>query len=164
VSQLLDSQGFVARHPLPFFVVLPVITLAVIVIASGAAEIALDHFIFGRAANGIPLLYTLPWTRNLIAGWNLTLVYVAPVLIAVAVWKIGSARKASATWLIVGGSVICVVGGVHYIEAVWTGIKGTSGLRIGPVHDLPTAATRSAANLAVFVSYVFLSKGQYRVA
>jgi predicted permease len=158
------SKGFIARHPLPFFVALPVVTLAIIVIVSAAAEIVLDHYVLSRATNGMPLLYSLPWARNLVAWWNLALIYLAPVLMALAVWKVGKAREVHSTWLMVGGALICVVGGIQLIEAVWTGIKGTSGLRIGPVCSLTTAAIRIAANLAVFGGIVFLSQRRREVA
>ena len=150
------DKDFIARHPLIFFIFLPVFTLPVFVVASGAAEIFLDHDVLGRATNGLPLLSTLPWARSLVAGWNLALVYLAPALISIAAWVFGRTRNVG-TWTIIGGTIVCFVGGFHYIEAGWTGVKGTSVLRVGFVDDFPTAAVRIGLNLVMFMGAVLIS-------
>jgi len=152
------NNRYWAKHPLFAFVLLPIVGLVILTIASGAAEILLDHFVFGRANNGMPLLFTLPWARSVVTGWNLAVVYVAPVLIALWVWKTGSAHNVRKGWLWSGGLMICVLGGLHYLETRWTGIKGTSTLLIGPVSDGRTALLRIAANVFLFVLGVWLLK------
>lgn len=141
---------FLAKHPLFSFVILPILFLLVLTIASGAAEIFADHVVFGRGPNGMPLLYETPWVRTLVIWWNIGVVYITPILIALWVWDVGTAHAVRVSWPLFGGILISVLGGLHYIETRWTGTKGTSTLLIGPVSDAWIALLRIAANLIIF--------------
>jgi hypothetical protein len=146
----MTSGIFLAKHPLFSFVILPILFLTVLTIASGAVEIFADHVVFGRAPNGMPLLYETQWARTFVIGWNIGVVYIMPILIALWVWDLGTAHNVRVSWLLSGGVLISILGGLHYIETRWTGTKGTSTLLIGPVSDAWIALPRIAANLIIF--------------
>ncbi len=154
----MTAKSFSARHPAFSFVFLPVVILIILTIASGVAEVVLDHAVLRRASNGMPLLYMLPWVRALVTGWNLVVVYVAPIVMALGIWRLGSARGVGERWLWSGGLLISVLGGLHYLETRWTGIKGTSTLLMGPVPDARMALFRVAANVLIFTLGVWLLK------
>jgi hypothetical protein len=148
----------VARHPLPFFVVLPVLALPVLLFVVSAGEIVLDHTVFGRAANGMPLLETLPWARTALWLVNQALMYLAPVAIAAVSFLIGRAKGAAMPWLIAGGVAVCVLGAVTYIDASWTGVRGTSDLHLGVTRSAVAAMLRLGVNMAAFAGVVLLAR------
>jgi hypothetical protein len=137
---------------------LPFALLLVIVVASGDAQIVLDHEILGRNAAGMPVLQTLPLLRGAINLWNLALVYVLPAALAAwfAVW--GARRGVRRGWIVSGAALVCVIGSVHRIQTVWTGIKGTSQLAIGIETHPALMLLRLAFNLAILAAAFWLAR------
>jgi hypothetical protein len=147
-----------ALFSLAVFGVLPLVLLLAIVIASGGAQIVLDHEILGRNAAGMPVLQTLPLLRGAINLWNLALIYVLPAMLAAwfAVW--GTWRGVRWGWIVAGAGLVCIVGSLHHIQTVWTGIKGTSQLAIGIEMHPALVLLRLAANLVIFATVFWFAR------
>ena len=143
---------------LAVFGVVPLMLLLAIVIASGAAEIVLDHAILGRNAVGMPVLQTLPALRGAINLWNLALVYVLPA--ALATWFVlwGMRRGVRWEWVVSGAALMCAAGSFHRIQTVWTGIKGTSQLAIGIETHPELVLVRLALNVAAIGAAFWLAR------
>jgi hypothetical protein len=135
----------------------PTVVLAVLVVGSGAAEIVLDHDVLGRDEAGMPALASMPFLRGVIDVWNLLVIYAGPPLIAVLFLVLGRHRwRWNVNALMLGGAAVCVIGGFVNFEAVWTGVKGTSNLVIGPVESTTLGIVRAVVNLALFGLAAFL--------
>lgn len=135
---------------------LPTILAVSLVLVSGAAELILDHDILGRDASGTPALASLPVIRTAIDIWNMAVIYLAPPALAIGFLILGVRRHVSLNAVIVGGIAACVIGAFLNLDAVWTGIPGTSRLDIGTVPSLGLGINRVFANLVLYGIAAFL--------
>jgi hypothetical protein len=139
------------------FVFGPLLAYAVCFAAVAAGTIVLDHDVLGRDANGWPVLYTTPALRYAVDGVHLAAVYALPSAIAIGFLSLGR-RSGATSSAIAGGAIVCALGALPLIEAVWTGVKGTSGLSLDLADDWVVAAARAGASLAILAGAVLLSR------
>lgn len=123
---------------------------------SAVVEAWLDLEIFGRGANGAPVLDTMPVLEILIGAWNLAVTWLAPIVIAVAFLLYGIRHRAPVNPMMLGGVFVCVAGGFSLV-GLWSTIDGmehlATGFSDGPAH----AMIRIAVNLVLFGAVAFLT-------
>ena len=134
---------------------MPTVVLAVLMIVAVFAAVVLDHDILGRDADGWPVLYKTPLLREAVDVFHVLVMCVLPILVAIGFLRIGVRRGARLLWVVSGGMLACIFGGVWSINAAWTGIKGTSDLVI-TIEDPWVIAARVAASLIVYALAVRL--------
>lgn len=118
--------------------------------ASAVIEAWLDLEIFGRGANGAPVL------EILMGAWNLAVTWLAPIVIAVAFLLYGIRHRAPVNPMMLGGVFVCVAGGFSLV-GLWSTIDGmehlATGFNDGPAH----AMIRIVVNLVLFGAVAFLT-------
>jgi hypothetical protein len=129
------------------FGLLPAVLLAVLLMAS--ATVVLDHDVLGRDADGWPVLYKTPILREAVDAIHVLTMCVLPVLVAIGFLKLGMKHGARPLWIVLGGVLACPFGSVWLIEAIWTDVKGASGLLIG-IEETGVIAARLVASLTVY--------------
>jgi hypothetical protein len=134
----------------------PAVVLLLLIVASATAEIVLDHEILGLDANGMPVLAFMPVVQGIIAAWNLAVIYLAPPALAILFLLVGTRRHWNLNALMIGGAAACIIGGFLNLEAVWTGVKGTSYLDVGLVESVSLGVARALVNLVLFGAAAFL--------
>jgi hypothetical protein len=150
----MNLSGVARRIAWLSFGVLPTVVLLASIILSMIGTIVLDHDILGRDADGWPVMYKTPAIRNAVDAFHMIVVYALPPLIGVLFFVWGRRIGAARWWVLAGGVLVCTVGSFHVVEAVWTGVKGTSDLRLAIVDDATVAITRLCINLGVYAAAV----------
>lgn len=119
-------------------------------------NVVLDYDILGRDAEGWQVLYKTPELRYAVDVFHAAIVYLLPPALAVGFLALGRKLRVRTLWILFGGVLVSIAGSVHVIEAAWTGVRGTSGLRIGLVDDGLVVTVRLIANLAFYAIAFFV--------
>ena len=148
-------MSFIRPFAAPIVIVGPIVLLILGVIAAALATLVLDHDILGRDADGWPVLYKTPTLRYAVDIFHAAIVYLLPFALAIGFLSFGRRLAVREIWIMLGGLLVLSVGSVHVIEAVWTGVKGTSDLRIGIVDDPLVFAFRLIPSASLYLAASF---------
>ncbi len=123
-----ELQSFAARHPWAVFGIAPPVALASVV-AFGIFTDTVFFSLLGSAANvgaAVP-----DWGKAAVATWHGLLMYAAPLAVAAVIGLIGLRQRIEMAWLILGASIVLMLGSFLQIGVVWSDLPGQSSLSVG---------------------------------
>lgn len=155
-SELLSIT---ARFPALVFGTCPVLTLIGLIFFGVVfekqfltAHLALTHWLNPAAG---PLIAPPNWLKVSFYSLDWAINYAAPLVIAAAMYVLGRRQRMAMHWIMIGGVIICIVGGCHYVGVRWSTLQHHSELFVGFLGPGYTRAEiwacimRVAANLSL---------------
>jgi hypothetical protein len=108
------SRSITARFPWAVFGIGPVLVLAAVV----AGALFIQGGLIFWSSEISP--WSIPWARFSFDLLNWLTTYAAPLAIAAALSVTGIRQRMSESWIVLGLTTICVVGGFHEIGVRWS--------------------------------------------
>lgn len=158
-----ELRSVVARHPLAFFGIGPVVVLVVTIVFAVIVqhEFVVAHEWVAEAlgsANSVPGVMPPGWVRTTVALWNGAMTYVVPLAIAAVVCLVGTRQRMPLRWTMAGATTVLVFGAFHFLFAKWSNIPHQSSIDvsyIGPGYTrdmIHLCLERLAANLCILAA------------
>jgi hypothetical protein len=98
----------------------------------------------------------------IVAVWNLLVVYLAPVAIAILFLILGTRRRWNLNALMIGGAAVCVIGGFVDLDVldIPSMAIGTAYVDVGFVSSTTLGIVRAVVNLVAFgvVAFLFIPR------
>lgn len=119
-------RSVTARFPWAVFSFGPVLMLAVVVAATLLIQAGLIFW-----SPPIPQ-WSVPWARASLDGLNWLATYAAPLAVAAVLCVVGIRQRLTASWIVLGLAIVCVVGGFHEVGVRWsTALEQPSEVYVG---------------------------------
>jgi hypothetical protein len=146
-------RSMTARFPLVVFGFGPLLLLFVSIVGAALIDIGVLDLtgVLAKMLGAQPHRLPPAWFTLMIATWNTTTAYGAPLAVAALIYFIGKRQHMSSTWIVAGIAIACIIGGFQNLSWYDTGTKGelelTSGL-YPPFPDFAAGVARAIAGLA----------------
>ncbi len=152
-----ELKSLTARYPWAVFGIAPPVLLAVAVYLGILANAGLFSVVGAAPAVGADMP---DWIKAAVAAWHGLLMYAAPLAVAVAVGIIGLRQRTEIAWLILGASIVVMLGSFLEIGMVWSELPGQSslsvGLHVSGKNALIGGLVRLPINLLVLAGFYWL--------
>ncbi len=123
-----ELKSLTARYPWAVFGLAPPVLLAILVYMGILANAGFFSVVGGSPVVGADVPN---WVKVAVAAWHGLLMYAVPLAVAVSVGIIGLRQRMEMAWLILGASIVVMLGSFLEIGVVWSDLPGKSSLSVG---------------------------------